>query len=195
MSQASWPPVASAQPEVEHYPLKRVHFGAVDTSIVLQNVNGPCPLIAIANTLLLRGAIDIPPEHAVITADDLVARLTLYAHELYRLHYSDTSGVSDEVAANAQANLVNGISILQGPALRHGMNINCSLTQIDSFEFTQEIGVFDLFRIPLVHGWICGPDEEEVFKVFQGKTFNQVQDLVCFVHSLKHVVPCTRTGL
>jgi hypothetical protein len=39
---------------------------------VLQNLNGPCPLLAIANVLLLRNCIQIPESAARISIDDLL---------------------------------------------------------------------------------------------------------------------------
>lgn len=41
------------------YEVKWISFNGRDTPIILQNKNGPCPLIAICNVLILRGDIDI----------------------------------------------------------------------------------------------------------------------------------------
>jgi hypothetical protein len=40
--------------------------------VPLQNLNGPCPLLAIANILLLRNCIQIPESAARISTDDLL---------------------------------------------------------------------------------------------------------------------------
>ena len=42
------------------YPVKRVRFAGKRVPILLQDVNGPCPLIALANVLFLRGKVDLP---------------------------------------------------------------------------------------------------------------------------------------
>ena len=46
--------------------------------ILLQNENGPCPLLAAANALLLKGVIKIPPaciRNGVASIDDVVNML------------------------------------------------------------------------------------------------------------------------
>ncbi len=45
------------------YKLKRIDFFGRKVPIALQNENGPCPLLAIANILLLKKQIELP-EHA-----------------------------------------------------------------------------------------------------------------------------------
>ena len=44
------------------YKLKRIDFFGRKVPIALQNENGPCPLLAIANILLLKKQIELP-EH------------------------------------------------------------------------------------------------------------------------------------
>ncbi len=56
MSAAAAPPPASSS-----YKLKVLRLSEQRrVPIVLQAANGPCPLLAIANVLLLRGAISLP---------------------------------------------------------------------------------------------------------------------------------------
>ena len=38
-----------------------------------------------------------------------------------------------------------------------GVDINVQFTDIDKFEFTDEVAIFDLLGIPLVHGWLVDP--------------------------------------
>lgn len=52
-----------AQERSPVYKLKRVDFFGRKVPIALQNENGPCPLLAIANILLLKKQIELP-EHA-----------------------------------------------------------------------------------------------------------------------------------
>ena len=44
----------------EPYRLKHVDFLGRTVPVVLQNQNGPCPLLAVANVLLLRNQIHLP---------------------------------------------------------------------------------------------------------------------------------------
>ena len=54
-------PASPTPPPPPSFAVKRVRaFGRDGVPIVLQNENGPCPLLAIANCLLLRGAVELP---------------------------------------------------------------------------------------------------------------------------------------
>ena len=57
------------------YHVVQAHFGGRSTSIVLQNVNGPCPLLAVVNVLLLRGELELAPSQATVTFEELAAML------------------------------------------------------------------------------------------------------------------------
>ena len=54
------------------YHLKWIMWHEKKTPIVTQNENGPCPLIAISNILLLRGKIILPSVMEIITAKELM---------------------------------------------------------------------------------------------------------------------------
>lgn len=43
----------------EWYALKRTQFLGKPVAYICQNINGPCPLLAIANVLLLRGHLSL----------------------------------------------------------------------------------------------------------------------------------------
>lgn len=67
---------ASASPRHDSQPVQEYHLKWIDwndrkTPIVTQNENGPCPLIAILNVLLLRGVIEIPAGVEIVTANQL----------------------------------------------------------------------------------------------------------------------------
>ena len=40
--------------------MKTIPFFGREVTIILQNANGPCPLLAIANALLLRNTVQLP---------------------------------------------------------------------------------------------------------------------------------------
>ena len=67
------------------------HYGN-ELAILMQNENGPCPLLAIANVLILRGGIYIHPDIAEISFEDLTARMAEYM-----LDQSATLSETDEV--------------------------------------------------------------------------------------------------
>ena len=46
----------------ESYRLKKVQVLGKTIPLIMQNINGPCPLLGICNVLLLRGNIRIHPD-------------------------------------------------------------------------------------------------------------------------------------
>lgn len=48
------------QPAPAAYKVKRIEFLRREVPVVMQNENGPCPLLALANVLLLRNQIQLP---------------------------------------------------------------------------------------------------------------------------------------
>ena len=58
------------------YKLKGTTFFGRPVPIVVQNENGPCPLLAIANILLMRNAIHLPPGLAEVTQVRRAAEFT-----------------------------------------------------------------------------------------------------------------------
>jgi hypothetical protein len=53
--------------DTKYFRVKRIRFQNRTTPIILQNVNGPCPLLAISNVLLLRGRFELPPDIGMYT--------------------------------------------------------------------------------------------------------------------------------
>lgn len=49
------------------YKVKTISFLRREVPIVMQNENGPCPLLALANVLLLRNQIYLPPNTPEVT--------------------------------------------------------------------------------------------------------------------------------
>lgn len=69
------------------YNLKRIRYKGEEVSIVTQNENGPCPLIAVMNVLLLRGAMEID-EQPCITHNELLHMLSDYLVKLPNVRFS-----------------------------------------------------------------------------------------------------------
>ena len=75
--------------------------------ILMQNENGPCPLLALANVLILRGGIYIHPDFSEVSFEELSARLAEHM-----LDKSATLSESDEeLRANQQQNLADGMGL------------------------------------------------------------------------------------
>lgn len=65
----------SASKGPEEYQLKWIMWHEHKTPIITQNQNGPCPLIAIANILLLRGKMKLPSNASCITSEELLTHV------------------------------------------------------------------------------------------------------------------------
>uniref|UniRef100_A0A8R1ECT9 Ubiquitin carboxyl-terminal hydrolase n=2 Tax=Caenorhabditis japonica TaxID=281687 RepID=A0A8R1ECT9_CAEJA len=105
--------VETAAEEVKFFRTKKIRFGPIDYQIVTQNANGPCPLIALVNALVLKGKIEIPPNYA-INSKDLLNLLTNLI--LWRVPTSD-----DDVETY-ENNLRDVLTIL--PTIVNGLDVN-----------------------------------------------------------------------
>ncbi|KAL1914642.1 uncharacterized protein VTP21DRAFT_8053 [Calcarisporiella thermophila] len=136
--------------------------------VITQNENGPCPLIALCNVLLLRGDIEIrPPGKSHVSFEELVGILGDYL--LNTMSHTQTQEHIKSEQTSAQAlpsvgdfrhNLNAALSVI--PRLQTGLDVNVYFRNIRGFEPTEELALFDVFGVDLVHGWVVDP-EEEVF--------------------------------
>ncbi len=46
--------------------------------------------------------------------------------------------------------------------------------QVTDFEFNQELSVFDMLGINLLHGWLYDPQDTETAELIKGLSYNQV---------------------
>lgn len=135
------------------YLVKSISFLNRPTRIVTQNVNGPCPLLALVNVLLLRNAISLPSfEEETIREETL---LSLVAQYLLDANDKSAQGPGSAVDQNLRQNMSDAISLL--PQLRAGLDVNVRFQNIEDMEFTQQLTVFDLAGTRLVHGWVVDP--------------------------------------
>lgn len=61
----------------------------------------------------------------------------------------------EEYKANLRKNVADAIGILS--KLTTGIDVNVRFHDVKGFEFTDEIAIFDLMDISLVHGWLVDP--------------------------------------
>ena len=47
-------------------------------------------------------------------------------------------------------------------------------SRVDGFEFTPEIGLFDLMGVSLYHGWLADPEQSETHQVVSQTSYNQL---------------------
>ena len=170
--------------------------------ILLQNENGPCPLLAAANALLLRGVISLAPEcnrNGVASTDDVVNMLANRA-----LLASSSSSLGDRISASATStttttkddnqednsrsqheyHLNEVLSLL--PNLQHGMDVNPKFTSGPmGVEYTKNLAAFDMLGVELVHGWLLDKQDVEAVSVIGSKTYNEVIETVIIGNEAK----------
>nr|GLL49297.1 ubiquitin carboxyl-terminal hydrolase MINDY-1-like [Ipomoea trifida] len=154
------------EPGKKWYKMKVIQFMGRTTPIVLQNDNGPCPLLAICNILLLTNRLELSPDVPEVSQQKLVSLVAK------RLKYS-TSNVNDkdaEYVKNQQQKVTDAIDLL--PRLATGLIVNTKFERIGDFEYTGELAIFELLDIPLYHGWIVDPKDHDTAKAIGSKTYN-----------------------
>jgi len=152
--------------------IKTVPFFDRGVKILAQNENGPCPLLALCNVLLLRGSIEIPSRFVdTITSEHLVS---LVANHLME---SNPPIENDAAAAANQAQTISDIiSIL--PKLQRGMDVNVKFSGISHFEFNDYVSIFDMLDVNLFHGWLVDPQAADTAPVVGKLSYNQLVEKV-----------------
>ncbi|XP_034230923.1 ubiquitin carboxyl-terminal hydrolase MINDY-1-like isoform X2 [Thrips palmi] len=162
-------PVSSSKGP-EEYQLKWIMWHEHKTPIITQNQNGPCPLIAIANILLLRGKMKLSANASSITSEEL---LTHVANNIVESRPEDNS---EEIMRNFEQNMHDAMSLL--PQLHSGLDVNVKFTGVTHFEFTEACTVFDLLDISLYHGWVVDPQATETVTALGHMGYNQLVEMI-----------------
>jgi len=155
------------------YRLKHTYFQGRQVAFCLQNANGPCPLLAIANVLSLWGRITFPQ------TDTFVLASTLFQH-VSRLVACKSSSKPSLLNSNEEKVIQDALSLL--PKLQSGIDLNVQFSDITSFEYTTECSVFDLLGVPLVHGWMMddrpGSSAPKIFSLCLSRSCQIAQSLL-----------------
>ncbi|MEW5307491.1 MAG: hypothetical protein WDW36_009883 [Sanguina aurantia] len=78
--------------------------------------------------------------------------------------------------ADLRANISDCLDVLA--QLATGIDVNVRFNAPDAFEATREVAVFDLLGIPLVHGWLVDPQDEELARVIGDRSYNELVQLM-----------------
>ncbi|UJR14120.1 hypothetical protein I4U23_001115 [Adineta vaga] len=152
----------------EIYLVKWIEFNRERLPILLQNVNGPCPILAIVNILLLRKRIFLRPNATTIRTEQVIASIAEYILQI------DSTKLLNEQQANYEQNIEDALAVL--PKLTTGIDINLKFNGVDQFEYTRECIIFDLLGIQLYHGWIIDPQDQQLQAVVDSNasSYNQL---------------------
>ncbi|KAL7456517.1 hypothetical protein ACHAWC_008016 [Mediolabrus comicus] len=176
------------------YQIKSIRYQNNSRKILLQNINGPCPLLATANALLLRGVITLSSEcirNGVCSTDDVVTMLANRALLRYNTSDNNSSNKKDSPnKSNHEYHLNEVLSIL--PSLQHGMDVNPKFTSDllhsnNCVEYTKNLSAFDILGVTLVHGWLLDPIHDvEACSIIGTKSYNELIELVILGNELRN---------
>uniref|UniRef100_A0A1I8FMF6 Ubiquitin carboxyl-terminal hydrolase n=1 Tax=Macrostomum lignano TaxID=282301 RepID=A0A1I8FMF6_9PLAT len=148
------------------YHVKWIRHAGKQHPVVTQNINGPCPLLAIANILLLRGTISLPSGCDYVASQDLMQRLGDALLDIVTRQQQSNAGNKDE--QNNLEQLV-GDSLSLFPRLQTGLDINIGFSGYSKFEYTPELDIFDRFNIEL---------QCDVAQFIEQLTYNQLVEKI-----------------
>ncbi|XP_051919748.1 ubiquitin carboxyl-terminal hydrolase MINDY-2 isoform X2 [Hippocampus zosterae] len=152
------------------YHIKWIKWREENTPIITQNENGPCPLLAIMNVLLLAWKVKMPPMMEIITAEQLMEYLGDYILE------TKPKEISEAQRLNYEQNMSDAMAVLH--KLQTGLDVNVKFTGVRVFEYTPECIVFDLLDIPLYHGWLVDPQMCDIVKAVGNCSYNQLVEKI-----------------
>ncbi|XP_069030704.1 ubiquitin carboxyl-terminal hydrolase MINDY-2 isoform X1 [Embiotoca jacksoni] len=152
------------------YHIKWIKWREENTPIITQNENGPCPLLAIMNVLLLAWKVKMPPMMEIITAEQLMEYLGDYILE------TKPKEISEAQRLNYEQNMSDAMAVLH--KLQTGLDVNVKFTGVRVFEYTPECIVFDLLDIPLYHGWLVDPQMQDIVKAVGNCSYNQLVEKI-----------------
>lgn len=158
------------------YVVQRVSLGPRNVSVCLENAAGCSALLAVVNSLLLRGAITIPSRITNVSDTDLVNSITAYMVRVSGERLATNQPAGQDFILRTQANLADAIAAL--PTLKESFEVKCKFDSIDSFGLSRELNVFDLCRTTLLHGWVVDPEDEKLFAAVAHQTQNELEDLL-----------------
>ena len=126
---------------------KDVEYDGLTRSILIQNENGPCALLALANYLILKGVLsNLSTDTGIVDSDLIVASIAEYITDTHHGRSDVTSGLLDT---------------LHG--LVTGMHVNVGFGSPTRFEETPEVRIFSLVGAPLFHLWVASPEDTELY--------------------------------
>ncbi|KAG0639304.1 hypothetical protein HOY80DRAFT_97356 [Tuber brumale] len=159
------PPQPSADTTTAIYQIKHVNW--IDPSqpgsalrrspILLQNANGPCPLLALVNALVLS-----TPDGVKTSLGEVLRLREQVSLELL------LDAVFEELMSRGSGGLPDVGDLFSFLLTLHtGMNVNPRFLPLDDerrvlgpsggFENTREMALYGAFKVPLVHGWLPEP--------------------------------------
>uniref|UniRef100_A0A0N5AT07 Ubiquitin carboxyl-terminal hydrolase n=1 Tax=Syphacia muris TaxID=451379 RepID=A0A0N5AT07_9BILA len=148
------------------YQVKWINFHGILYAIITQNENGPCPLLAIINVLLLRGQISLENNVTRVSEQHL---LELVGDCILKLKPKD---LEESNQRNYEQIIDDVLQLVQ--TLPKGLDVNPHFSGV--FEYTPSCALFDALNIRLLHGWVVDPEQKQLVELLDGLGYNQVAE-------------------
>ncbi|XP_060587942.1 ubiquitin carboxyl-terminal hydrolase MINDY-1-like [Ruditapes philippinarum] len=152
--------------------VKWVYFNKKQVPIITQNENGPCPLLALINVLLLQNRVTLPARTEIISAGQLMAHLG----DCVLQNVPGEDGVSTHSRLNFEQNMGDAMAVMY--KLQTGLDVNVKFTGVRDFEYTSECIIFDLLQISLYHGWLVDPQNSTEVEALGKCSYNQLVEKI-----------------
>ncbi|KAL4225687.1 Ubiquitin carboxyl-terminal hydrolase MINDY-2 [Mactra antiquata] len=152
--------------------IKWVYFKKKHVPIITQNENGPCPLLALINVLLLQNRVKLTPQAEIVSASQLMAHLG----DCVLQNVPGEDGVSTPSRLNFEQNMGDAMAVMY--KLQTGLDVNVRFTGVRDFEYTSECIIFDLLQISLYHGWLVDPQNSAEVEAVGKCSYNQLVEKI-----------------
>ena len=157
---------------------KDVEYNGVTRSILIQNDNGPCALLALANYLILSGLLTLSNDTGIVDSDTIVASISDYI----TVKNPDQSDVTNN-AKHVLRDLVSG------------MHVNIGFGSPTRFEETPEVAIFNLVGAPLFHLWVASPEDNEVYPYIFDLFYDKAVEAVATADGKSHETSAIKAWL
>jgi len=165
----SVPPTMASSSDPQSYRVKKVIHHERECRILLQSENGPCPLLAIANILLLSGKLSLSSRAISTGRCDFDEVVTALATKLL-----DCKAPSEAMQENHEQNVADAVDSLSH--LQVGLDVNIKFTSATAIEYTKELVTFDLLGLQIMHGWLVDPQDTETAAAIGDKSYNALME-------------------
>ncbi|KAK9414857.1 hypothetical protein SUNI508_10800 [Seiridium unicorne] len=216
------PNTPSAANKTETYQIKNINWFDASTSpnsrkspILVQNANGPCPLVALVNALTLTTPANLPN---TVLVETLRSREQISLNLLLEAVFDELMSPRRTNSDAALPDVSELYAFLKG--LHTGMNVNPrfvptpelvtahkrSSTHVHpserddfipgTFEDTRDMKLYATFSIPLIHGWLP-PKDDPVNEAFarQAASYDETQNLMFREEELEDKLSNSSSGL
>lgn len=161
--------------------VKTVKYQGRSRRIILQDKNGPCPLLAALNAMSLRGdpvpilesGCDVVTQSSICAAvvDAMRAAGEFSVHHFCQV--ASSARTLRDLIANESVLLRKHFSSERITALYEGLDVSPLFTHVSAFEGERDAAFFSALGLPLFHLWVA----DDLPPNLRDKSFNQLQDL------------------